>query len=1075
MKLLRLRVAHFGCVQAAEVPFGPNLNVLHGRNDLGKSSLVAAVRAALLLQHGSREHERHVTWNRANRPEVELTLQTEPQRYYRIRKAFGSQGTSILEYSTDGQSFRTEAKGRKVDGMIRNELLRWGIPEPGGRSGRKGMPVSFLATTLLGQQDSVTDIFAAQLGNDPDDSGKKRLVDALQATARDPFFTAILNDAQAEVDKAFSSTGRRRTARGSPFKRVGDEIKKVRGELEGLAQDAAAGERIRERLAGLEQERLATSQERDDARDRQGTLAQIVAKENELTRARQELAETEERIAAAERATADCVAAEKRCDELQSKRDQLERAVQAAREERDTARDSLRAIELQESRARERVQACELDIAGVDKALQAARDRKGLAVQVQQGDDACQTLDRDIAAIEASLATMDGERASCRAALAKLEPEIQLLAGVALWLRWRELEPRLEKSRETAIELATLVAEAERAEKTAGELAARFLARGLPTPDTMERLRELQDDLRGAEAALQVGLSVIIESATGLEIAVSRDDSDMEDMGEVRGSTELSATRELRLSLADLASVRILGGTPRAQERYRQARERWRQHSEPVFETAGVDSLSGLEERVAEARRDIDHLYEMGREEERSEEQFEVGRQKLANDASLRRDAADLQKQLADYDLDALARRGQALLAHEGLPRDPGERLQREREAVAHEIQAQRDTLNEIDKRKAVKEAQRDSLREQLDQARTQRGVAVAKLEIPWQEALDEAERQIVALEAQLAELEERKESVVAKSDSEREESAQAGLAAAETRLSKAEDAHKSLSEKLGNARTEAARLDGELESKTDAARHASPGQAWATVDALSAELAELRGALGLDPESPAGTGEQLAAAEQVTEQLARAVRGLENDIHVAEGELRRTGGARAREQADDMQKHLQGLEKKQRDTERDYDAWKLLRDTLRNVEKEQAAHLGRLLVDPITEQFQQLTGGRYGAMALGPDLETQGIHAGGDRRDIAVLSIGTKEQLCALFRLSVAERLGSAVLLDDQLTQTDPERMGWFRTKLREISRTIQIIVLTCRARDYLEEHEIAGNPGDVSSVPLDQVIVRA
>ena len=57
MKLLSLSVEHFRGVRKAAIEFGPGLNVLHGPNDLGKSSLAAAIRAALLLQASSREHE----------------------------------------------------------------------------------------------------------------------------------------------------------------------------------------------------------------------------------------------------------------------------------------------------------------------------------------------------------------------------------------------------------------------------------------------------------------------------------------------------------------------------------------------------------------------------------------------------------------------------------------------------------------------------------------------------------------------------------------------------------------------------------------------------------------------------------------------------------------------------------------------------------------------------------------------------------------------------------------------------------------------------------------------------------
>ena len=66
-------------------------------------------------------------------------------------------------------------------------------------------------------------------------------------------------------------------------------------------------------------------------------------------------------------------------------------------------------------------------------------------------------------------------------------------------------------------------------------------------------------------------------------------------------------------------------------------------------------------------------------------------------------------------------------------------------------------------------------------------------------------------------------------------------------------------------------------------------------------------------------------------------------------------------------------------------------------------------------------------------------------------MSVGTREQLSTLYRLSLAEYLQTVLVLDDQLVQSDETRMDWFRELLKEKSRTFQIVVFTCRPRDYL------------------------
>ena len=69
-----------------------------------------------------------------------------------------------------------------------------------------------------------------------------------------------------------------------------------------------------------------------------------------------------------------------------------------------------------------------------------------------------------------------------------------------------------------------------------------------------------------------------------------------------------------------------------------------------------------------------------------------------------------------------------------------------------------------------------------------------------------------------------------------------------------------------------------------------------------------------------------------------------------------------------------------------------------------------------------------------------------GAMRPTEQISVGTREQLSTLYRLSLAEYLGSTIVLDDQLVQSDDNRMDWFRALLAEKARNFQILVFTCR-----------------------------
>ena len=82
-------------------------------------------------------------------------------------------------------------------------------------------------------------------------------------------------------------------------------------------------------------------------------------------------------------------------------------------------------------------------------------------------------------------------------------------------------------------------------------------------------------------------------------------------------------------------------------------------------------------------------------------------------------------------------------------------------------------------------------------------------------------------------------------------------------------------------------------------------------------------------------------------------------------------------------------------------------------------------------------------------------------------MSVGTREQLSTLYRLSLAEYLGTTVVLDDQLVQSDDTRMDWFRALLAEKARAFQIIVFTCRPEDYLEASAMVPKGKAVQGIP--------
>src|SRR5260370_15801446 len=129
--------------------------------------------------------EEYVPWTGGRDPMIEITFETGPQRIWRVRKEFRRGGAALLQESRNGVDFDDVERARRVDAKLR-DILRWGIPEPGGALGSKGLPTSFLATVLLSTQLDVTSVLGHSLQDDPSGTGKERIAAALQAVAQGP-------------------------------------------------------------------------------------------------------------------------------------------------------------------------------------------------------------------------------------------------------------------------------------------------------------------------------------------------------------------------------------------------------------------------------------------------------------------------------------------------------------------------------------------------------------------------------------------------------------------------------------------------------------------------------------------------------------------------------------------------------------------------------------------------------------------------------------------------------------------------------------------------------------------------
>ena len=89
--------------------------------------------------------------------------------------------------------------------------------------------------------------------------------------------------------------------------------------------------------------------------------------------------------------------------------------------------------------------------------------------------------------------------------------------------------------------------------------------------------------------------------------------------------------------------------------------------------------------------------------------------------------------------------------------------------------------------------------------------------------------------------------------------------------------------------------------------------------------------------------------------------------------------------------------------------------------------------------------------------LEITCVVRGGREEPYLSLSIGTREQISILIRLAFAVYLRekgfpAAVILDDALVYADDDRFERMQLALRKAAETVQVLILTCRPRDWRE-----------------------
>jgi hypothetical protein len=1044
MKLHRLRIESFGAIGNVDVEFGPGLNVLYGPNDLGKSTAVAAIRLGLLLPHTSTHGDQYVGWTGSDDRIVEITFETEAQRIWRIRKQFGKSGSSLLQESRNGQDFEDVERGRKVDAKLR-EILRWGIPEPGGTGAGKGLPTSFLATALLSPQEDVSAILRQSLQDDPTGSGKEQIAAALQAVTQDPLFVALLRETQAHRDAAYTDKGAKKTAMGSVFKLAAERLKETRDEKEKLQRIVADSERAERQLGDLTDRRAHQQETLAIATDRVASLEALAAQAACRSIGAEQVRLAQANVVRIQGIGTEVEAAERKITELVGMIGEAERALRVARGRQVEAKDALEAAE-EVSRAEgsdpaitETVvrQQLEFRKSAADQALREAQQRIDAALTAQKLVEAVANAERELqdrlSKAGSALQFASKSTATAKTADDKLQRCDLLERALDVQAADKQVkDAQAAVDNEAALRICLEAASRERA-----EWVGRRSAMTVPAPGVLGSMRRLAGELAAARGALDVGLVMTVSPNAFLDLRVRKDGQEV-DSNWIAQPFDVEANAEIEIYIADVATVRVRGGRREAQEKARSLEERWCREVSPYLMAAGVTDLDGLDVKITEARELDAGISKKDAEMESLRAQITAltGARERLREAFER--AAARRALLENVGLDTLLDDIRAL----GMDVTAG--LRKRRQQLSKEAELARRIANQAANDHALADERTRHSRLALDAANAALDAALPA----FPKGVDAA---LVAAQAALAAAVAEKASVVSefallvRTIEERKNRIGAALHGARANAVQATMAVEAAQERLTTAKTNRASEHGrliELRKQRDA-------ENLAAAKTQLQEATERYAALPVPDRTV--TEDQVSAARAIAAGLKLDLEATERDIQRAHGALEQVGGAVARERLRDATEAFELAERQEREIEEEYEAWKLLLDQMKEADAAQASNLGQALVPAIAGRFRELTQRRYEAVQLTAQLATAGIEVSGGLRLAAQLSVGTREQLSTLYRLSLAEYLRTVIVLDDQLVQSDGNRMDWFRTLLNEKAHSFQIVVFTCRPADYL------------------------
>ncbi len=236
-------------------------------------------------------------------------------------------------------------------------------------------------------------------------------------------------------------------------------------------------------------------------------------------------------------------------------------------------------------------------------------------------------------------------------------------------------------------------------------------------------------------------------------------------------------------------------------------------------------------------------------------------------------------------------------------------------------------------------------------------------------------------------------------------------------------------------------------------------GVMCAARDVRTAELTAQVAQKALDDADSENVVRELRMAEEALKQVQADIRKLEEKSIRLETELRATGATGLGERKQELEAEVNGAHAIAARFEREAKTVELLYTVLTEAEKTARETFLRPVAERVRPYLKLLLPGTE--LKLNEEMNIVGLQRGAVEEKFDSLSLGTREQLAVITRLAFADLMRehgqpATVLLDDAIVFADDQRFDRMLHILQKAAQHLQIVILTCRERDY----QAAGAP---------------